>query len=61
MKPAALPQEAESNPALKLTTLYSRVIIQPFLFAFTTPQTIHPTSILARLWLTRLRTAVRLL
>jgi predicted RNase H-like HicB family nuclease len=32
--------------------------IQPFSFAFTTPQTLHPTPILTRLWLTRLRTAV---
>ncbi len=31
--------------------------LQPFSFACTTHQTLHPTLILARLWLTRLRTA----
>jgi hypothetical protein len=32
--------------------------LQPFSFAFTTPDTLHPIPCLAKLWLTRLRTAV---
>jgi hypothetical protein len=34
--------------------------LQPFSFAFTTPDTLHPIPSLTKLWLTRLRNAVRL-